>query len=148
MAASRIFSVMSEIFSTPSSLNFDKNAPQKASPQPVASTAGTFRPFTLTLPSLKNAFAPFEPKVSTITEILNSFIRPFDDRKLSNALCENINGKLNTYLNISRGIINFKRFRKRAIYALNPKVFYSLTHVLKADAGIGYKRGKYKKIKE
>ena len=81
-------------------------------------------------------------------EILNSFIRPFDDRKLSNALCENINGKLNTYLNISRGIINFKRFRKRAIYALNPKVFYSLTHVLKADAGIGYKRGKYKKIKE
>ena len=48
-------------------------------------------------------------------EILNSFKRPYDDRKLSNALCENINGKLNTYLDISRGISNFTRFRKRVI---------------------------------
>ena len=81
-------------------------------------------------------------------EILNSFKRPYDDRKLSNAFCENINGKIDTYLDISRGITNFTRFRKRILYALNPKIFYSVTDVLKSDKKKGKQRGKYKKIKE
>ena len=78
-------------------------------------------------------------------EIINSFLRPYHDRKLSNSLCENINGKIRTYINISRGITNFSRFRKRVIYALNDDVFYSLTNVLKTDKRKGRKRGEYKK---
>ncbi|WP_270373021.1 ISL3 family transposase [Longicatena caecimuris] len=78
-------------------------------------------------------------------EILNSFIRPYDDRKLSNALTENINGKLKTYIQISKGISNFKRFRKRCIFALNKKVFYSISDSLCSDKRIGKKRGPYKK---
>ena len=31
----------------------------------------------------------------------------YDDRKLSNSFTENINGKLRTYLAVSRGISNF-----------------------------------------
>ena len=81
-------------------------------------------------------------------EILNSFKRPYDDRKLSNAFCENINGKIDTYLDISRGITNLTRFRKRILYSLNPKIFYSVTDVLKSDKKKGKQRGKYKKIKE
>ena len=69
-------------------------------------------------------------------------------RKLSNAFCENINGKINTYLDISRGINNFKRFRKRVPFALHPKIFYSITDVLYSDKREGKKRGPYKKIKE
>ena len=49
-------------------------------------------------------------------EILNSYLRPYDDRKLSNSFTENVNGKLRTYLSISRGISNFQRFRKRGTY--------------------------------
>ena len=81
-------------------------------------------------------------------EILNSFKRPYNDHKLSNAFTENINGKINTYLNISRGINNFTRFRKRVLYALNPKIFYSITNVLYSDKKEGKKRGSYRKIKE
>lgn len=82
------------------------------------------------------------------SEILNSFRRPYDDHKLSNAFCENINGRINTYLNLSRGIINFKRFRKRILLALNPKIFYSITNVLYSDKKEGRKRGSYRKVKE
>ena len=81
-------------------------------------------------------------------EILNSFLRPYEDHKLSNAFCENINGKINTYLDISRGINNFKRFRKRVLFALHPKIFYSISNVLYSDKREGKKRGPYKKIKE
>ena len=31
-------------------------------------------------------------------EILNSYLRPYGDRKLSNSFTENVNGKLRTYL--------------------------------------------------
>ena len=58
-----------------------------------------------------------------------SFKRPYEDHKLSNAFCENINGKINTYIDISRGITNFTRFRKRILFALNPKIFYALTEL-------------------
>ena len=52
---------------------------------------------------------------------------PYDDRKLSNALSENINAQLQTYIAISKGISNFMRFRKRVIFSLNPKVYYSIS---------------------
>ena len=81
-------------------------------------------------------------------EILNSFLRPYDEHKLSNALTEMINGKLGAYIRISHGISNFTRFRKRVLYALNPKIFYSLTSVLSSDKHEGRKRGTYNKVKE
>jgi len=81
-------------------------------------------------------------------EILNSFRRPYDDRKLSNSFTENINGKLRTYLTVSRGITNFKRFRKRVLYALNPKIQYYLTGALYSEKKKGKKRGPYNKVRE
>lgn len=78
------------------------------------------------------------------TEILNSFKRPFDDRKLSNALCENINGQIRSYLTISNGVSNFFRFRKRCILALKPHVFYSINNNLKTDKRDSKPRGNYK----
>lgn len=77
-------------------------------------------------------------------EILNSFKRPFDDRKLSNALCENINGQIRSYLTISNGVSNFSRFRKRCILALNPHVFYSLNNRLKSNKRDSKPRGAYR----
>lgn len=68
------------------------------------------------------------------TEILNSFIRPYNEHKLSNALTENMNGRIKAYLHISKGVSNFKRFRKRMIFALNPSVFYTITDQLKSES--------------
>ena len=79
------------------------------------------------------------------TEILNSFKRPVDNRRLSNAATEHINGKLRAYLTISRGVGNFDRFRKRVIFALDPKLYYALTSNLKSAARKGPKRGPYHK---
>lgn len=76
-------------------------------------------------------------------EILNSFKRPFDDRKLSNAFSENINHRIRTYLTVSNGVTNFSRFRKRVMYALSPDIFYSLKSTLHSDKRIGKRRGKY-----
>lgn len=67
-------------------------------------------------------------------EILNSFIRPYNDHKLSNALTENINGRIKSHLFLSHGISNFTRFRKRMIYALNPTVFHTITNRLRSDS--------------
>lgn len=81
-------------------------------------------------------------------EILNSFLRPYGDHKLSNALTENVNGKLDTYLEISHGIMNLTRFRKRVLYALNPHIYYSISSTLTSDSLPGKPRGKYKKTKD
>ena len=81
-------------------------------------------------------------------EILNSFKRPYGDRKLSNSFTENINGRIGTYLTVSNGVSNFQRFRKRVIYALSPDVYYALTEVLKTEKRDGRKRGPYNKIKD
>lgn len=81
-------------------------------------------------------------------EILNSFLRPFNDRKLSNAYTENVNGKLRTYLSVSRGISNFERFRKRAIYALSSDIQYSLTSNLSSLKRNQRKRGPYNKPRD
>lgn len=74
------------------------------------------------------------------TEILNSFKRPVDDRKLSNALSENINGQIRTYLAVSNGVRNFTRFRKRCLLSLNKEVFYSINDQLKSDKHITDKK--------
>ena len=79
------------------------------------------------------------------TEILNSFRRPYENRKLSNAYSENINGKLRTYITVSRGLGNFKRFRCRTLFALNPKIYFAISDNLKTNKRIGRKRGPYSK---
>ncbi|MDY5277715.1 MAG: transposase, partial [Erysipelotrichaceae bacterium] len=56
---------------------------------------------------------------------VTSFLRPYGNHKLSNALTEHINGTIGTYLSVSRGITNFERFRKRVLFSLNPKINYS-----------------------
>ena len=82
-------------------------------------------------------------------EILNSFKRPYDTFRQSNALSENINGKLGTLIRISNGLSNFERFRARAIYCLNHKISYSLTsHIFRYNKRIGNPRGSYKKTKD
>ena len=81
-------------------------------------------------------------------EILNSYLRPYDDRKLSNSFTENVNGKLRTYLAVSRGISKFTRFRKRVIYSLSRDVQYSLNNSLHSESVPKRKRGTYKKIRE
>lgn len=81
-------------------------------------------------------------------EILNSFSRPYADRRQSNALAENINRKLNTLIDVSNGLSNFERFRCRAIYCLNHHVTYSLTqHIHRYNKQEGKKRGPYQKKK-
>lgn len=52
-------------------------------------------------------------------EILNSFVRPYDTYRLSNAFTENVNGKIRSYLGISNGTSNFERFRRKIIYSFN-----------------------------
>lgn len=79
------------------------------------------------------------------TEILNSFLRTPANWRLSNSRTENINGKIRTYLDISRGIGNFDRFRKRVIFALNPKIYYALTSNLQSISRPGKRRGSYNK---
>ena len=81
-------------------------------------------------------------------EISNSYLRPYDDRKLSNSFTENVNGKLRTYLAVSRGISNFQRFRKRVIYSLSKDVQYSLNNSLHSDSVPKRKRGTFKKIRD
>lgn len=81
-------------------------------------------------------------------EILNSFLRPYDKHKLSNALTENINGKLNQYVIISKGLTNFKRFRKRVLYALNSSAYFSISDKLRSDKYTRPKRGPYNKTKQ
>ena len=78
-------------------------------------------------------------------EIINSFERPYENRKQSNALSENINSRLRELLTVSNGFANFDRFRARAIYCLNGRIFYSLTDSLSSKKRQGKKRGSYRK---
>lgn len=80
-------------------------------------------------------------------EIINSFNRPYDNRKQSNALAESINSKIRTYLSVSRGNTNFERFRRRMLYCFNDSVFYSTTTILKSLKSDGRLRGPYNKNK-
>ncbi len=82
------------------------------------------------------------------TEIINSFQRPFDNRKQSNALTEHFNSRLRELITISNGFANFDRFRARAIYCLNNHTFYSLTSSLHSNKREGKDRGPYNKTKD
>ena len=78
-------------------------------------------------------------------EIINSFRRPYDDRRQSNALAENINQKLRLLIEVSNGYTNLERFRARALYCLNDKLFYCLTTCLYSRKRDHKKRGTYTK---
>lgn len=78
-------------------------------------------------------------------EILNSFKRPYENRKLSNALAENTNMRLRSLMTVSNGYSNFERFRARALFCLNNHVYYSLTSRLTTLKRQGKKRGSYNK---
>lgn len=78
-------------------------------------------------------------------EILNSFKRPFNERKLSNAFTENTNERLRELLDVSNGMANFERFRQRALYCFNEHVFYSITRHLTNNKRKGRPRGHYRK---
>lgn len=80
-------------------------------------------------------------------EIINSFLRPYENRKQSNALAESLNEKIRELIDISHGFSNFDRFRARALYCLNPSLFYSLTPMLSSLRQEGRKRGHYHKSK-
>jgi len=67
------------------------------------------------------------------------------NRKLPNAYSENINGKLRIYITVSRGLDNFKRFRYRTFFALNPRIYFAVSDNLKTNKRIGRKRGPYNK---
>ena len=79
--------------------------------------------------------------------IINSFDRPYDNRKQSNALAEFINQKLDTLVILARGLTNFERTRARALYILNKHVHYTLTDIFHSKKEKGKKRGKYNKSK-
>ena len=61
-------------------------------------------------------------------EIINSFIKSeVTGHRLSNAKAESMNDEIETNINISNGLANFTRFRKRMLYCFNDRLFYSLT---------------------
>lgn len=78
-------------------------------------------------------------------EIVNSFNRPYKERKLSNALAENINSQLEAYLGLTRGNTNFIRFKKRVLLAMNKKIFYAISDRLASNKNARCKREKYNK---
>ena len=78
-------------------------------------------------------------------EIINSFRRPYNDRKQTNAYSEYINRQLKTGILVSNGYSNFDRFRARALFSLNGHVFSSITKHLTSAKRKGKKRGSYKK---
>ena len=78
-------------------------------------------------------------------EIINSFMRPIDNRRLSNATTESFNKQIKDYIAISNGVTNFHRFQKRIMLALNKKVYWSISTNLTSNKMPGKPRGKYKK---
>ena len=59
-------------------------------------------------------------------EMLNSFRRPYNNRKLSNSESKSINGKIRSYLSVSREVGNFQRFGKRTLLGLSKAIRYTL----------------------
>ena len=82
------------------------------------------------------------------TEIINSFQRPYDNHKQSNALTEHFNSRLRELITVSNGFANFERFRARAVYCLNNHTFYVLTSSLSSNKRKGKTRGPYNKVKD
>lgn len=91
-------------------------------------------------------YAEFVQTIRTWSaEIINSFRRPYNDRKQSNAFTEYINRQLKTAIVVSNGYSNFDRFRARSLFSLNGHVFGSITKQLTSAKRQGKKRGPYKK---
>ncbi len=67
-------------------------------------------------------------------EIIASFIRPYDNRKLSNSFSEYTNKRLRELISASNGLNNFIRFRNRAIYCFNKQISYSLSNFLYSNS--------------
>lgn len=67
-------------------------------------------------------------------EIIASFIRPYDNRKLSNSFSEYTNRRLRELINASNGLNNFVRFRNRAVYCFNKQISYSLSNFLYSNS--------------
>ena len=85
------------------------------------------------------------PILGEAYELKEYYRRSYGNRKLSNAYSENINGKLRTYITVSRGLSNFKRFRCRTLFALNPRIYFAISDNIKTNKRIGRKRGSYNK---
>lgn len=83
----------------------------------------------------KENIREYEPFVAIMIkwkkEIINSFIisEKTGDR-LSNSKSENMNGQIGLYISLSKGLANFRRFRKRMMYCFNDRLFYALTDKL------------------
>ena len=71
------------------------------------------------------------PILGEAYELKEYYRRPYENRKLSNAYSENINGKIRTYITASRALGNFKRFRCRTLFALNPRIYFAIPDNLK-----------------
>lgn len=78
-------------------------------------------------------------------EIINSFMRPISDRRLSNAVAESFNKQIKDYIATSNSVTNFHRFHKKIMLALNKKVYWSISSYLTSDKMPGKPRGSYKK---
>lgn len=77
-------------------------------------------------------------------EIINSFIvSDVTGDRLSNAKSEAMNKQIQVHINISNGLSNFKRFRKRMLYCFNDSLFVVLTEKLTS-----MKRNFKKKLKK
>ena len=85
------------------------------------------------------------PILGEAYELKEYYRRSYGNRKLSNAYSENINGKLRTYITVSRGLSNFKRFRCRTLFPLNPRIYFAISDNIKTNKRIGRKRGSYNK---
>ena len=93
-----------------------------------------------------NKNCEYEKAEEELSDIISEFERPYNDRKQSNALAENFNQKLRVLIDVSNGYTNFERFRVRAIYCLNDKIFYTLTNKLShSNKCKGKLRGTYNK---
>ena len=78
-------------------------------------------------------------------EIINSFDRPYNDRKQSNSLAEYLNERIGKVFLVANGVYNFERTRARLLYMFNNKVYYSLSSTFSSRKVKGRLRGKYKK---
>ena len=120
----------------------------------IASEDNCEKTFNILLQAFKEAhLSCYDVFVSLLEnwkpEILNSFKRPYEGRKQSNALAENVNQKLRDLMAVSNGLSNFDRFRCRAIFCLNRNITYALTNrILPVNRKVGKQRGKYKKMRE
>ena len=59
-------------------------------------------------------------------QIINSFIRDKDGRRITNAMTEGFNNSVKVIKRTSYGYANFKRFRNRILYILREKSAFKI----------------------